>query len=64
MQPSSMRDTRVSHKRRNDELIRRIGRARTNLRYDELIRLKRSSGCSEDLADIVELELIRENRKA
>ena len=33
------------------------------LRYDELIRLKRSSGRSQDLADIAELELIRENRK-
>jgi hypothetical protein len=33
------------------------------LRYNELIRLKRSSGRSQDLADIAELELIRENRK-
>ena len=33
------------------------------LRYDELIRLKRASGRSQDLADIAELELIRENRK-
>ena len=33
------------------------------LRYDALIRLKRSSGRSQDLADIAELELIRENRK-
>jgi hypothetical protein len=32
------------------------------LRYDELIRLKRSSGCPQDLADIAELELIKENR--
>ena len=34
------------------------------LRYDTLIRLKRSSGRSQDLADIAELELIRENRKS
>jgi len=33
------------------------------LRYDELIRLKRSSGRPQDIADIAELELIKENRK-
>ena len=31
--------------------------------YDELIRLKHSSGRPQDLADIAELELIKENRK-
>ena len=33
------------------------------LHYDELIRLKRSSGRPQDLADVAELELIRKNRK-
>lgn len=32
------------------------------LRYDELLRLKRASGRPQDLADIAELELIKENR--
>ena len=33
------------------------------LYYGELIRLKRSSGRPQDLADVAELELIRKNRK-
>jgi len=33
------------------------------LHYDELIRLKRSAGRPQDLADVAELELIRKNRK-
>lgn len=33
------------------------------LRYDELIRLKRASGRPQDLADVAELELIKENRR-
>jgi hypothetical protein len=32
--------------------------------YDQLIQLKRSSGRGQDLADIAELELIRQNRKS
>ena len=31
--------------------------------YDELIRLKRASGRPQDLADVAELELIKENRR-